>query len=242
MKNMSKKSKQPEPPSEDRILAENDLFLQGRWELFNIIQRRMALKGQTWKSDQFNTHVIRLLLAYFLNIQREIDITVGKTHIQFNAYLALDKGIWLRGEPDVGKTFLMECFEEFTQLLRSKSKTFKITNLRNLSSLVRDEKDSGMLPRFYEKRRCFDDFGYDDAVQVYGNPIRVGEDIMYNRYLKFERNKSPRYTHVTSMLPLRLYTHPEPGDEICDPAMQRRFDFLFQEVRLSGDNKSKKEL
>lgn len=209
--------------------------VEKKYPVYNAEQLRDSLDGLDIEMDgskfkfvidQENETVVWLLCLYFANDKR-FEETEG---------FSLEKGLCLFGGIGVGKTILMNCFEQNQKL------SYITASCREVESIFMRKTDDGggdkAIQRFshdfhsaamnsnpYGHRVlgiCFDDLGTESAVvKYYGTDKTIMTDIILNRY---DKRLAFCKTHITTNLS---------GDEIrarygsrAADRMRQMFNFI----------------
>ena len=157
---------------------------------------------KTIEVDEHNERIVKLLCSYF---------TGDKRFEQINNF-SLRKGIYLFGNPGVGKTFLMQMFSQ--NQMQSYSLVSARTIEAEFSSAKKNSEEGGEMSINYYSNIitipmnsnpyghnnlgiCIDDIGTETMGKFYGKEKNVITEVILNRY----DNGLPHHlTHVTTNL------------------------------------------
>ena len=114
-----------------------------------------------------------------------------------NAPCSIDlaKGIYLYGNPGIGKTEIMRILSEFTQKNRL-SKAFTFTNLAHKYDRAVCDDRIDLIGSMSQFPRCLDEFALKKSpIFRYGNKIDANDGIIMERYMRFKK-----YRQVTILV------------------------------------------
>lgn len=183
--------------------------------LWKIYKERLKQKSKEFIFSGNDKEVIQMLLKYFIG-----DASCG---------LDMDKGICLVGGVGMGKTFMMESFQQFCQKLPIKKFVMKG------AEDVYDEMASSTNPtktmtKYYKGPWCFDDLGAEPLIfQDYGNKRAYMERIFFKRNEAFRRGYMT--THVTTNL------MPSDIKERYGERFYDRFKEMFNVIHMTAKSK-----
>ncbi len=201
-----------------RILAEEKLNdYKRRWspnELWGVVKYRGTQIVRVRTGDQnaifepkdFQKPIITALSLYFTEAE-EFEQLDSSLYNQTGRPFSLNKGIWLWGNPGVGKTLMMEIFNRNKRLCYDMIEVPKLCHNYVKSGdevfgdIIRERTITAPdASTFFQTTRgiCFNDLGTENPdSKHYGNPLNVMEYIVLQSY----ENKIPYYSrHVTTNL------------------------------------------
>lgn len=153
----------------------------------------------------FQRDAIAALVFYFTN-NPEFENLVTSVYNTNGLKFSLNKGIWLWGNPGVGKTLIMQMFNRNRRMCYEVVQCPKIVfgyvkyGDEHISNYGRIQKEFDSALSFYqsEKGICYNDLGIETTpAKHYGTPINVMETIFMDTY----ENKVPWWQrHVTTNL------------------------------------------
>jgi len=205
---------------------------QARRVMWLVIRERLAAEGRTFKCDQATKVFIQNLLAWGC----QLDGVMSGPWGSFRTYLDRTRGIWVFGEPGVGKTFLVECFAITMAALGHLDRGFRFVNMKELEQQLRSTKDLAILDKFTRGRWIFDDVGFESGSRIYGNEVEPFEVIMNSRYQRFKRGRL--LTIVTSNFPMQGPGGEDVIAELYDKRLSRRVREMMQQWHLNSYDKS----
>ena len=173
----------------------------------------MAKQKRQFIFDQYNKNLLAGLTKYFT--------------WQASSPYCIEKGLWLFGPVGVGKSFLLEVFEAFTNKFNLPT-SFKLHNLKTISCNCQQE-GVGSLKKYFQGFNAFDDVGFENTVKYMGNSICVFSELINEIYKK--HTKSGKIALVTTnLLPPAIGA--KYGERIEDRLKQ-----LFTFICLGGGSK-----
>lgn len=183
----------------------NELYEYSRARASQILRIETGDPSIIFEPTEFQKIIIAALTFYFSNCPEfeKLDESIfNKTGLKFS----LNKGIWLWGNPGVGKTLMMQMFN------RNKKQCYQVLQCPKIvSSYVKSGDDSisgysRIIPEtedalsFYQSTKgiCFNDLGVEQTnAKHYGTP----ENVMERIFLETYENKVPFFhRHVTTNL------------------------------------------
>lgn len=191
-------AKRPWKPSE--------LYQLAKWRATQLISSRTGRPDLEFEPTEFQKPIITALGLYFSG-SPEFEQLNTKLYNSTKLDFSLNKGIWLWGNPGVGKTLMMEMFNRNKRLCYDLAQCPKITyeyvkngdivfeKLVNVKGVIVPDASN-----FFQQHRgvCYNDLGTEPLTSShYGNPINVMEYIILQSY----ENKLPYWhRHVTTNL------------------------------------------
>ena len=105
--------------------------------------------------------------------------------LEFNGKLDTKKGLLFTGGVGLGKTSLFRIFQRFANKLDLDTR-FKIKPMMSAVYDVSESANVSAMKELFQGNICFEDLGQEAAtVKLFGNEIRVFEEIMTHRYNNF---------------------------------------------------------
>lgn len=132
----------------------------------------------------------------------------------------MNKGLYLWGEPGRGKSLLMQLFQAFALVIDYRK--FEMANCKDLVHAFASSRSIESISKYYSDMWCFEDLGYEDPFNMYGNKINVMEEILIRRY------DSRQMTLVTTNMP------PEAIAKVYGARVESRMHEMFNFVKLEG--------
>lgn len=189
-----------------RPWAPGELYEFAKWRATQMIRFRTGDPSLEFEPVPFQNDVVAALTFYFSGNEEfeKLDTRVyNSTKLPFS----LQKGIWLWGNPGVGKTLMMEMFNRNKRLCYDVVQCPKIcyeyvkygdeifNGLITVKQVVAPD-----MSNFLQKQKgiCYNDLGTEpQKSNFYANPLNVMEFIMLQTY----ENKVPYWhRHVTTNL------------------------------------------
>lgn len=143
--------------------------------------------------------------------------------------LELHKGIFLMGEVETGKTFLMKVMMNLVNALNYEPRKFKFASTVQLQFDVMKSQSVAPLEKYTTGIYCFDDLGVETDTMLYGNEIKLFDSIIQIRYDSFQNYGLT--THATSNISR------EKLNEVYDQQTVSRMNQMFNFVYLGGKPK-----
>jgi DNA replication protein DnaC len=175
----------------DELDTPNGLYAQARFRANQILRLETGNNIIEFEPVDFQKHVILAMALYFTNSKQFETLD----HTKFNNTglpMSLNKGLWLWGNPGVGKTLLMQMFRKNKRICYDVLECPKISQ-----DYARDGDDAiAWLKREIpveisdytnfnqcSKGVCFNDLGIEPIPsKYYGTPINVMQSIMLESY------------------------------------------------------------
>lgn len=183
----------------------NELYAYARVRATQILRLETGDQSIVFEPKPEQEKVILALSLYFTNspgFEKLNESDYNNNGLKFS----LNKGIWLWGNPGVGKTLMMQMFSRNRRLCYSVVQCPKIVfgyskggdeHIAPYGKIIPESED-GL--SFYQNQRgiCYNDLGVETSpAKHYGTPINVMETIFLDAY----ENKVPFWQrHVTTNL------------------------------------------
>lgn len=182
-----------------------------------IVTEKLAAQGKMFYVAGNDAVVIRNLILYF----------IGDNNSSFD----LRKGICLMGNVGPGKTFLMESFQRFCQVLNLKDKQFKMVSTNDIYDRIAASGNKTVtMSRYFKGDYCFDDLGDEPLKYMdYGNEILYMIRVMTKRYEAYSRGKIFTYATMNLDVPQLRERY---GERFYD-----RFKDMFNIVLMDSPSK-----
>lgn len=189
-----------------RPWSPKELYQLAKWRATQIIRSRTGDPAIEFEPTSFQRPIIKALALYFTG-RPQFEMLDTKEYNTTNLVFSLNKGIWLWGNPGVGKTLIMEMFNRNKRICYDVVQCPKIAyqyvkagdqileNLISESEVIAPDAST-----FFQsvKGYCYNDLGTENmSANHYGNPINVMEYIMLQTY---ERKVPYWQRHVTTNL------------------------------------------
>lgn len=152
----------------------------------SIDEARTILYKGCWKNYITNpdftpeeSDIIAKLLRYFLNDpDGPYDIT---------------KGLYIYGYYGTGKTKLMQVFQEFCRAINYYP--FGFVNYKNVLRQIQTDGIASIKKIAVNYAICIDDLGFlnEGDIRYFGNKINTLSEIVYERYVKYEHQRTKTY-------------------------------------------------
>lgn len=183
-----------------------EMYNLAKWRATQVIRFRTGNPTVEFEPTDFQKPVTTALSLYFSN-SPEFEKLDRKLYNTTKLDFSLNKGIWLWGNPGVGKTLMMEMFNRNKRMCYDLVECPKICYLyikdgdivfdKLINECVVNAPDSST---FFQKTKgfCYNDLGTENVSSShYGNPINVMEYILLQSY---ERKLPYWQRHVTTNL------------------------------------------
>lgn len=181
-----------------------ELYELAKWRATQIIRSRTGDPAIEFSPTANQKPITTALSLYFTN-SPEFEQLNPKDYNSNKLPFSLNKGIWLWGNPGVGKTLLMEIFSRNKRLCYDVKECPKICysyvkygdEILNHFINIR-ETAAPDASTFFQKTIgvCYNDLGTENINSVhYGNPLNVMEYIFLQTY---ERGVPYHHRHVTT--------------------------------------------
>lgn len=132
----------------------------------------------------------------------------------------MNKGLYLWGEPGRGKSLFMQLFQAYALVIDYRK--FEMVNCKDLVHAFASNRSIESISRYYSDMWCFEDLGYEDPFNMYGNKINVMEEILIRRY------DSRQLTLVTTNMP------PDAIVKSYGSRVESRMYEMFNFIELKG--------
>ena len=136
------------------------------------------------------------------------------------------RGLWICGNVGCGKSFMMECFSEFTKTIASIDKRYTPFDLVDVGRFY--EGDSTGIESLINGYKILDDVGKRTDVNSFGRWVEPLANVLWEKHRHWER--SGKITHIVSNLTLDYYINVlnENGAE----RLADRVRSMFTELRI----------
>jgi len=187
--------------------------------VWGIMQDMLAERGMEYVWDSSNKQALDNLTRYFIRDP------------SFDG--VLDKGVCLFGDVGRGKTFIMEVFSQFAMTYDLPTAFFLI----DMKSISREAQEQGakIVASHTQGIKSYDDVGFEEKANNFGNKICVFTELINIAYNKFV--KSGKVCHVTTNLALLdsfgLGTFQQHYGARVTDRCKEMFNFIY----LGGDSK-----
>lgn len=188
-----------------KINNPNELYFLARWRATQILRARTGDPTIEFEPTEFQKPVVTALSLYFTN-SPEFETLDTKAYNTLPYEFSLNKGLWMWGNPGVGKSLLMEIFNRNIRLCYEMIQCAKLAYeyIKNgdevLERFMRITPAIAAADNFGQKIKgvCYNDLGTEKLeAKHYGNPINVMQDIILQTY----ENKVPYWQrYVTTNL------------------------------------------
>lgn len=158
-----------------------------------------------FEPEKFQTCALAALCFYFTE-DPEFEKLITSAYNNNGLKFSLNKGLWLWGNPGVGKTLMMQMFSRNRRLCYEVVQCPKIVfgyvkfGDEHISNYGRIQTESETSLSFYQTQKgiCYNDLGIETSpAKHYGTPVNVMESIFLDTY----ENKVPFWhRHVTTNL------------------------------------------
>lgn len=189
-----------------RPFAPGELYALAKWRATQMVQARTGDPSAEFEPVEFQKDAIAALVFYFSGSD-EFEKMNTKVYNSAGLPFSLNKGIWMWGNPGVGKTLMMEMFS------RNKRMCYDVVQCPKICYEYVKHGDAvfeGLispkvvnapdLSNFLQKKKgiCYNDLGTEPLKSnYYSNTLNVMEFIMLQTY----ENKVPYWQrHVTTNL------------------------------------------
>lgn len=189
-----------------RPWSQGELYELAKWRATQMIRARTGDPVIEFEPVDFQKNVIVALTHYFTG-SKEFEELHPSMYNTTKLPFSLNKGIWLWGNPGVGKTLMMEMFNRNKRLCYDVVQCPKICyEYVKHGDMVFEglinvrEVNAPDISNFLQKQKgiCYNDVGTEPLKSnFYANPLNVMEHIMLQTY----ENKVPYWhRHVTTNL------------------------------------------
>lgn len=183
-----------------------ELYQLAKWRATQMIRSRSGKPDIEFEPVEYQKPIITALGLYFSN-SPEFEQLKTNLYNSNKLPFSLNKGIWLWGNPGVGKTLMMEMFNRNKRLCYDLVQCPKIAyqyvkhgdqvfeNMISQCEVIAPDAST-----FFQQVKgfCYNDLGTENmSANHYGNPINVMEYIMLQSY---ERKLPYWHRHVTTNL------------------------------------------
>jgi hypothetical protein len=152
--------------------------------VWGIMKEMLDERGMSFEFDNYNKQVLDNLVRYYIR-----DTTFDGV---------LDKGVCLFGDVGRGKTFLMEVFSEFAMAYDLPT-AFLLIDMKSVSREAQ-EQGAKIVTQHTQGIKSYDDVGFEEKANNFGNKICVFTELINISYNKFV--KSGKLCHITTNLAL----------------------------------------
>jgi DNA replication protein DnaC len=155
-------------------------FEDARKEISKIIRAKLERIDKELMLSDKDKDIYRNLTNYFIKDE--------------SSPYSAKKGICLFGDVGTGKSLTMQVFSEFTQ---DNTNKFKVHDMKEIARAVQQH-GVEVLSEYTRGSCCYDDVGFEDKANHYGNKICIFTElvnILYERFLK-----SGKVFHITTNL------------------------------------------
>lgn len=183
----------------------NELYQYARFRASLFIQHETGIAGAQFEPTEFQKNIITALALYFSEA-KEFEKLKPKEFNSTGLPFSLQKGIWLWGNPGVGKTLMMEMFSI------NKRQSFRVVQCpkivfgyvkygdEHVTHYCHVDAEAPGASNFFQDKigYCYNDLGTENTqAKYFGNTINVMEQIFLNTY----ENRVPFFhRHVTTNL------------------------------------------
>jgi len=188
-----------------RPWSPNELYEYAKGRATQIVRLETGNPSAVFEPVEYQKPVITALSLYFSN-HPEFEKLDASEYNQTGFPFSLNKGIWLWGNPGVGKTLMMQMFSRNKRICFQVVQCPKIVfgyvkhgdeHIQPYGKLISETEDA---LSFYQRNKgiCYNDLGVEPVpAKHYGTPINVLETIFLDTY----ENKVPFWhRHVTTNL------------------------------------------
>lgn len=189
-----------------RPWSANELYIYAKMRADKFLQSQSGDPAAAFQIIDFQKPVMVALSLYFTNDSKFEELDSNEYNSN-GLPLSLNKGIWLWGNPGVGKTMIMGMFS------KNKRLSYEVIQCPKLTYQYSKEGDdviahftkplttqAASADNFYQRNRgaCYNDLGTEPTLsKFYGNPINVMEYLFLQSY----DNSVPFFhRHVTTNL------------------------------------------
>ena len=184
-----------------------------------IMQDMLAERGMSFEFDNYNKQVLDNLVRYYIR-----DTTFDGV---------LDKGICLFGDVGRGKTFLMEVFSTFA-ITYDLPTAFLLIDMKSVSREAQ-EQGAKIVTQHTQGIRSYDDVGFEEKANNFGNKICVFTELINICYNKFV--KSGKLCHITTNLAMDASFGLGTFNEHYGARVTDRCKEMFNFIYLGGESK-----
>lgn len=164
---------------------------EAKAKVWAIIKAESIERGKYFIIDEYNRPLLDQLTKYFIR------------STEYEGQLT--KGLCIFGDVGRGKTFILECFKKFA----ADNQLETAFDIFDIKSIAREAHESGLdiIPRYTNLIKAYDDVGFEEKVQHFGNKACVFTELIQIQYNKFTH--SGKVCHMTTNL-----------NPYCDTQMQ----------------------
>jgi predicted ATPase len=148
-----------------------------------------------------------------------------------NSPYSVKKGVCLFGDVGTGKSLTMQVFSEFTQ---DNTNKFKVHDMKEIARAVQQH-GVEVLSEYTRGSCCYDDVGFEDKANHYGNKICIFTElvnILYERFLK-----NGKVFHITTNLGFSQNFGFGTFAERYDRRVVDRLREMLNIIELNGESK-----
>jgi DNA replication protein DnaC len=188
-----------------RQWSQGELYEYCRFRATQMIRHETGDQTKVFEPTEDQKMIVAALVHYFSG-SHEFEELPSSMYNSTGLKFSLQKGIWLWGNPGVGKTFLMQMFSRNRRLCYQVLQCPKIVFAymkygdEHISGYGKIQKESDDALSFYQTAKgiCYNDLGIETSpAKHYGTPVNVMETIFMDTY----ENKVPFWhRHVTTNL------------------------------------------
>ena len=204
---------------EHKNLKQTFTFEEAKFVWWRIVKAKLKTQNREFEADGNDLAIYMDLIKYFINDE--------------SSNFKLDKGLLFMGNVGPGKTFCMEVFKSFCDVLQLNDKRFKFCSCCDVYDDIGKAKNKiASMSEYYKSNYAFDDLGDEPLYfKDYGNDIQYMLRILTKRYEAFSRGKL--FTFMTTNLTVKDVEN-RYGERIYD-----RFKQMFNVVGFTAQSKRK---
>lgn len=176
--------------SMESILVPNGLYSLAKWRATLLIRFRTGNPNLEFEPREFQRSLITALCFYFCK-HENFEKLDAKDYNSTGLSFSLNKGLWIWGNPGVGKSLIMEMFSRNMRLCYDIIQCPKLCYAYQkhgdeaIADFMHEVPAVSAFDNFHQKVKgiCYNDLG-TEALQSkhYGNPINVMQHILLQTY------------------------------------------------------------
>lgn len=190
---------------------------EARKQISNILRAKLERIEKELTLSEKDKEIYRNLTNYFIRAE--------------NSPYNVKKGVCLFGDVGTGKSLTMQVFSEFTQ---DNANKFKIHDMKEIARAVQQH-GIEVLSEYTRGSCCYDDVGFEDKANHYGNKICIFTElvnILYERFLK-----NGKVFHITTNLGFSQNFGFGTFAEKYDRRVVDRLREMLNIIELNGESK-----